>query len=313
MSIGNVHGVSVLDALDNVSASQWILYGVEDRQVDPQVTEIVKRAAGEVRPSYRAVMSVTPEISMTTTDVKTALDNIGRTGLGVKSGNAIETLNFYFTDYAEHSDRTAGAAHFRVAVKECLGVPQQLSWSQEGDAQLTLLFATTYDGTNEPFLFQDSVSLPASLFVDELFTGGKAVVNNVELNGVVGMTYDFGINIFRSGAAGSARPLFVAIQNAQEQIELQTLEIPSLSTFGLLGTTATNASICYLTKMDELGDRVANGTAEHISLTLAANQHMITCGPYGGGPDSNAQGVVRLMPIEDSSAGVAINTATTIT
>lgn len=308
MGIGNIHTIGAIV----VSGSPaFNLDGIEQASIDPAVALTIQNAGGQVDPSYVAVMSQSPTVTFTCTDIATALANAGISGLAIASTGAT-SIDLFFTKAAQGSTRTSGSTHGRVRAVEGILVPQTLSARQDQHTTIQYRFVATYDGTNNPFTFTFSQALPHTPSVDELFTVGKVSINGTELDGVVGIDIDFGIELIVERSGGDVYPTYVAIGQRRPKIEIATKEIPSLSTFGLSGTAQTSTdSVIYLQKVSENATRVAAATAEHISLTI--DDGIIHCGEYGGSNNVSAEGRVVIQPTWDgTNAIMVINTATAI-
>lgn len=309
MPIGNIH---TLGALVVGGTSAFNLDGITERSVTPEVAHIIQWGGGQVRPSYIATMSTTPMISATFTDVATALAQIGQFGMAFPQSTTITTVDAYFTKVAELGTRSSGAAHFRVRCNEGLIIPQSISWSQDNALTMTVEIHTSFDGTNAPFVYTDSVALPHTPSVDELFTGGKVSINGSEVNGVTGVTYNFGIQLIKERSGGEIYPTFIGIASIEPTIEIKTKEVLGLNTFGLNGTAQTTTdTVIYFQKIDENGTRVAAGSASHISLTI--DDGMIFFGSATASNNASAEGTITIRPTYDgTNETVVIATNATI-
>ncbi|WP_166820518.1 hypothetical protein [Thalassoroseus pseudoceratinae] len=315
MSIGNVYTIGSVYGLDGTGGSNFELHGVDNLSIDPGVQEILESAAGQPDPSYVATMSNEAMITFTASDIATALGNIDAlAGLSVVSGATNEQLECYFTKMASNGTRSDGTSHLKVTLNKALVVPRTLTARQGEKATLDVEVHGIYDGSNNPFVYTDTVSLPDTPSLDEMFTVGKATINGTDLDGITGLTVDFGLTVQKEMSDGDVWPTFAAITTRQPRIELTTREAVSLSTFGLAGTAQTSsATAVYLRKIAEQGTRVADNTAEHIKISLSSSQGMISVGQTGGSNNAPSDCTVVIRPVAGSSAIMTVSTASAIT
>ena len=315
MSIGNVHTTGAIYGLDDLAAVNFALHGVDNMSIDPAVQEILEHAAGAVDPSYVATMANEAMITATVSDIATALSNIDALGgLSVVSGATNEQLVCFFTKMASNGTRASGSNHFKVTANKALVIPKTLKATQGEKATLDIEVHALYDGSNAPLVYNDSVALVDAPSLDELFTVGKATINGTDLDGITGITIDFGLTVQKEMSDGDYWPTFAAITTRQPRIELTTREAVSLSTFGLAGTAQTSsATAVYLRKISEQGTRVADATAEHIKLSLSSAQGMITVGQTGGSNNAPSDCTVVIRPVAGSSAIMTVSTGSAIT
>lgn len=307
MGVATVH---TLGAIVVSGSGAFNLDGVTQVNVSPEVAHLIQNGGGVVDPSFVAVGTVTPMISVTISDIATALANMGINGLCFPNSTVITTVDLYFTKLALCSPRASGSSHFRIRMNKGLIVPKTIE-SQYGQvATLTLEIHPIYDGTNAPLGFTDSVALPHTPSIDELFTLGPSKINGTEVDGVQGRTINFGLTVGKVGASSDIYPTFVAIERREPTIDVRTLTVPSLSTYGLTGTTQSSSdSLFYLTKMAEGGGgRVANGTSEHISVSV--DEGLIKLGSASASNNQRAEVGLTVVPTWDGTNDIFVLSTT---
>ena len=311
MSISTLH---TLGSIVVGGSSEFNIDGIMNSIINPGVQSVIERGAGEFDPSYVATMSQAPTFSFDCSDIATVLAATGLVGMAIPTSTTYTTVDAFLTQMAERATRTAGSNHFRVRVNEGMLIPKSLSWSQGQAAKLSCEIHATYDGSNAPLVYSDSVALPHTPTVDELFTGGKVTINGSVLYGVQSLTLDFGLSVIKESAGGDLWPTFVGIAERGPTITIQTKTAPSLTTYGLSGTAqGSSETSFYLTKVSKMGTRVAAGTAEHIKVSLSASLGQIIVDSAGGANNASADCTIRIVPIKSSgSAILTLNTATAI-
>lgn len=309
MGIGTIHTAGPIVI---TGSGAYNLDGIETFSVDPALEEVLLTAGGQVDPTYVATMSNTPMLTATVSDIKTLIDGAGISGMQIPQTTVITGVDTYFTKIAQGGTRAGSSAHLKISINEGLLLMDSISVTQGAHATAEVSVHPTYDGTNDPLVYTASQSLSHTASIGEAYTVGKVMINGTELDGVTGITIDFGYEIIKEFSGGDVFPTFVAIGARNPRIEIATKEVLSLSTFSLDGLAQTSTdSIVYLTKVDENGTRVANATTEHISFTIDDGE--IWCGAMGGGNNDSHEGMVTIQPTDDGTNAIfVISTATAI-
>lgn len=287
------------------------LDGITQSSANPGAEVLIQRAAGQADPTHVSVISQSPRINWTCTDIATALGSIALSGLPIIS-TASTSLDMYLTRMQEGGVRASGSVNARIRAVEGLILPRQITVSQGQAATLTCEFIATYDGTNAPFQYSVSSALPHTPSVDELFTMGKIAFNGTTLAGCQSLTIDFGLSEATLASCGNLFPTFAGIATREPYIEVSLFEIDYMNTFGISGTAQSGTdSIVYLQKQSKNANRLAADTAEHISITI--DDGIITVGEVGGSNNEPSMVTLRHTGSYDGSNNIwAISTTTTI-
>lgn len=296
-------------------SSAFNLDTIDNLGVDHGTKEVLEYAAGQVDPSYVATMTSEPMLTFTTRSLAAALSRIALDGMAFPNGGTYTTVDQWFIKVEKTLPRATGANQFRVRMTEGLIVPKVVSWQQGQAASLTAEVHPTYDGTNNPLGYLDSQTLPVSFsgIVGELFTGGKVVINGVELLGVQGVSIDFGLEVEKIYSRGDVFPFRAHILTRKPTITIRTKQVTSLSTFGITGTPqGVTESDIYFQKIKKLETRELAASAVHLRFRVNASQGMITTGSFGGGNNESHEGEVKIFPIVGASPVLSINTAIAI-
>lgn len=288
------------------------LDGITQSSANTGAEILIQRAAGQADPTHTSVISQSPMISWTTTDIATALGSIALSGLPIVS-TASTSLDMYLTKMQEGGVRASGSVNGRIRAVEGLILPRQISVSQGQVATLTMDFIATYDGTNAPFQYSVTSALPHVPSIDEIFTMGPVKFNGTTLAGCQSLTIDFGLSAATLASCGNLFPTFAGIATREPYIEVTSLEADYMSTFGISGTAqGATDSVVYLQKQEENAVRLAAATAEHISFKL--DDGIITVSEIGGSNNEPAMVTLRHTASYDGSNAIwVLSTATAIT
>jgi hypothetical protein len=306
MKVYGLYAVNIINT--GTPANSLYVDHIIDWSFSPGVANTIIAADGMVDPTFIAVGSQAPSASFSTLALATVLASCGLDGLAIESSGA----DLYLQQYAEGATRTAGGTHMRLRVAEGLLVPRAISVSQGGNATLPLELIPTWDGTNNPVVITTNSALTGTPAVDEVFTLGPISINGAQVEGVLGMTIDPGIQLMAVGADGSIWPKFVAIASRAPSIRVQVADASVLSTFGLYGTAqSASDSKFYLRKRLEGGTVIDDATEENISFTI--DEGMIQSGQITASHGGHAQAELVITPTYDgSNAIIAIDTACAI-
>ena len=296
-----------------LAGSNVLLDQISNFRCSPEIARVVLAADGSVDPTYVAVMSQVPKVRFTSTALATILGACGISGAIIDSDATYPGLECWFQKMAEGGVRASGASHLKLTVNEGILVPITIRAGMDEPASIDLEATCSYDGSNDPIVIADSQSLSGSPAVGELFTVGPVKINGTTLEGIQDATIDLGIQVLAQRGDGQVWPTYVAIMSRRPSIRVRTTDVVSLDTFGLSGAAqGATDSVVYFRKVSEGGTRVADGTAEHISLTI--DEGHISVEDVTAGQDGPGMSEVLVTPTYDETAAIlVISTATAIT
>lgn len=249
-----------------VQTSGGTISGITDFSISDNAEDARPNVDGQVDPLILARMGAKPTLSFTTHQIATALGVAGLSGLGYSSA-----LTAFFQNIAIGGTRGSGSNHVSIVSGQGLVVPQKLSASQGGLATLSYLVVPySSNGTTHPLAYTASAALSGTAALAELYTVGKVSINGSDLNEVQSIEIDFGIKLFEDeGESGLPYPEFVAIDTRNPTVKVTTLHADYAATYGNAPVAADASDIIlYFRKLAEGGVRVADGTEEHVSLTI---------------------------------------------
>jgi hypothetical protein len=264
MGVTNRHGLYA------VKIGEVVLGGITAQNVATGTEARGEAASDEVYPQIQSIVAQKPSAGFTTLAIAAALDAVGL--LGVNIADLTGLLVCYARKHKDGGTREPGAAHRSYTINNGILIPRTLSCEHQGDATLTYEALVTYDGTNEPVIVADSVTLPVGTANDERFSLGPVTIGGVTITSVRSLQIDFGINAVTEGADSDIWDTLVSIRNIKPTITLRGIE---LAWFHASGIPLTAKVATHLNTQIILRKRAAGGTfvvpetAEHISFTAA--------------------------------------------
>lgn len=209
--------------------------------------------------------------------------------------------------YIQYQRRTNGGAFAGTGdllLKSMQGFlnPISIQASQDSNqaARLALQFIPEYDGTN-PTIDIVSDTLESAPAIGAMFRLAKVVVAGTTVRGNQSTRVDFGIDYRVTRADGDIFARVGGIYGRRPRI---TIESKNLQGFlALTGTTRTQLGgnvVAYFKK-----EGVANGTGEHVSVTLTTPNAMLT--NIAASPSDDPRPAVMFTPTAGSTIAVATN------
>jgi hypothetical protein len=260
------YGFQVCGPAKILDATAVVLEQVEGQALEFGSERLVKSTAGEPRVSFGALMFQRPKFALSTSAIAVFLAKCGVNGLVLASG---------FEVYNQSVDLTTGlrkgaTSHEKLAIATGLMVPRQLSVAHNGEAKLTFdVIGVNAAGTVSPVVRTASQSLPALTYTREVFTLGPVKLNGTAVDGVQEVTIDFGIKEEVKAGSGALYPQLVAISEIRPRVTVRVNDESALATLGLQGVAqGATDSLIYLRKLSADGQRVADGTAQHVSFSI---------------------------------------------
>jgi hypothetical protein len=270
-------------------------------------------ASGELYARILAMQQQQVRAGFSTLACGAALAVAGVTGKNIAdlSGG----LALYGQKHALGGTREAAGAHRKFAFAAGLLTPTQLSCDHRGDATLALAAALIYNGSNDPVVITDAVSLPTADTDLVRYALGPVTIGGVTLPQKRAVSVDFGIAVATEGADGDQWDTFASVSGIQPTItitgiDLEWFKAAAVPLAGLAGTHA-NTTV-YFRKRDPNGKFVADGTAAHLKITACGVAQVDT--PFDGGGSEAATCSVRLQCYYDgTNTPLIVNTASAIT
>lgn len=251
--------------------SDLTLGGIESVNIRSQVEHMAEPTQGEIYPRHQAIMAIKPVADFASYCIADGLDIVPLAG---KSLSALVTgLDLYAYKHDHGAGRASGSVHRKYTIADGICVLDKLSCDHRGDALLGFRVLSTWDGTNAPVIETDTSAVPTAGNDDERFTIGKCTIGSVLISDIRSWELDFGIEATTEGADSDIYDTHVSIVTCKPVLTLRGIDIEWLkaANIPLVGKAATHATTTiYLRKrLQTSAGYVADGTSEHISLTMA--------------------------------------------
>lgn len=307
MTLATKHGLYA------VSIDSTVLGGITAQNLVTGSDVRSEQSSGEIYARIQALYAQKVAAGFSTRAIASALDACGYTGESIDDMTA--GLSLYAQKHEHGASRAAGANHRKFTFNAGILVPRNLSVNHQGDAVLSYDAVITYDGSNDPVVITDSVSLPAGVTDAERFTMGKTTIESIEIAGKRSFSIDFGLDVVGEGADSDIWDTIASIRAVNTVLTLRTWHVDAFGAAGipLAGKSATHANTTLYLRKRAAGDSfVADATAEHIKITAAGLCHVDT----GFDADGNDPTEVTLtMPLlfDGTNAPLIVDTASAIT
>lgn len=264
MSIHALYSVVFNDTVDIT------LGGIESLNVRTQAEHSAEPTQGEIYPRHQAITAIKPVAEFASYCIADGLDAVPLAG---KSLSALATgLDLYAYKHEHGAGRVAAAEHRKYTIADGMCVLDKISCDHRGDALLSFRVLSTWDGTNAPVIETDTSAVPTAGSDDERFTIGKCTIGSVTIADIRSWELDFGIEAVTEGADSDIYDTHVSIVTCKPVLTLRGIDIEWLKSTNipLVGKASTHATTTiYLRKrLQTAAGYVADGTSEHISMTI---------------------------------------------
>lgn len=303
-----IHSI-VLNGAGPVTLSQ-----ITTRTVNPKPTVIYNSGSGQFSPSFAAVAGVSPEITFDTTEIARFVTNVPvLTGLAVAAAKTFTSADFFYEGKQDMGGRVGNLLSFKRTASKSMFVGRSITAEQGGEARLSAtVLALSTDGITSPLVDGDLVTAPNPTRATEKFTLGPVVINGTEVDSVIGVTIDFGLEIVASMEAGEPFPKFATINQLQPRITIRTTDVTLSSSFPYSGTDLSSGATVYLRKFQTSSIIYPNASAQHISFTLPSSQGIALPGSDSGSGAADVTQEIEMRPLEGAASMLTINPAVAI-
>lgn len=262
MAVSKTHGLYA------VEAGAAVIGGITQCNASLGTSAESEATSGEVFARQVAIRAQSPAASFTTLAIAQMLAIAGTQGVDIATLTG--GIKLYLQKFKDGGTREGASSHRKYAIADGIMVPQTLSVQHQQDAQLPYQIITKYDGSNDPIVESDGVSVPSGVADNQRFSLGPVTIAGVTIDHVKSLDLDFGIDAQTEGADGDVWDTQTFIRFIRPVLTIRGIDPTWLKSTNIprLGKAATHANTTfYLKKRADAGTFVANGSAVHIKFT----------------------------------------------
>jgi len=292
-----------------------IVPGVTTTNIAVNATLLNELTGAAVRPRHTAIAAIKPLFTGSSFALKTILDIVGTTGLGIDS-SVNPGWAYYLALLDDFGDPTAGSVHREYLVKKGVWIPRRLTCAHQGNAVLEWEVYTLQKASNLPIVVSDVAALPTVTIADSKWTLGSIDIGGVVLSDYTNVTIDFGLEVIPDSTQSDVYDKRIGVKNNVPIITIEGHDIKwwAASPIPLNGAALAHAnSNVYFRKRTQDGEHyVTDITAEHLKFTMAG---IGTIDTVGSDTNSVATTGLRIQAVEDASGNspLIVDTASAIT
>lgn len=259
--------VAAYDAFFDVGGSDWQLGQIFSSSLQSNGTPFKGRYSGGLDPQFIALLSADPMYSLVTGDLATLLANVDiDDGYYMNGSVASLPLAQRAVGGSFVSDDAVAFTSTRIfATINSLDADQDSEQGATASVEITPL----YDGSTLPVVVDDDETLSAQAYVSA-YALGPAKIGTMEIPGLIKTSVMTGFKLIKKRYAGNNFVTHVSIQEREPMIRWTFEDKAKAATLGAIYAAMGSNATQYFRKRTAGGTYVANGTGQHISVTLTA-------------------------------------------
>jgi len=278
MSVSRAHSLyaAVIDST--------VIGGITAQAANMNTEAPAEASSAEAWSRWVSMTAQNPRATFTTKAIAALLDSIGEElpAADKYSANIADLtagLTLYAQAFAAGSTRAGASLHRKFAIVHgCLGL-RRLTCTHQQDATIEVEAVVGYDGSNDPIVETDLVSLPAGVTDAQRYTLGEVTLESVSIPEVRSIDIDFGLNVVAEGSDSDIWPTHVSIVEIKPVITIRGIDLEWLKAAKIpragLAITHTNTDI-WLRKRALGSTFVGEDVAGHIKFTAAGFAYVDT-------------------------------------
>jgi hypothetical protein len=285
MTLGpfNVYKDGMISLLGLNGSGQGPIVGATSVTYNAGIKEQDGMGAGQISPSFNAIMEARPTFDITCYDIGTAVTNgLGTAPLAFGSGQACSGIIIYGVQAQNNGEivlDTGGSSGAQMgisfAVNQGMITMDQLSAKQGSPATAKItVHPSSPDGVTNPVTITPGVDLPSVAQLSEMYTVGLAELNSGQMSSINSVDYNARYKMEKPGAAGSVYNTVTYVSEYKPELNLGSYDASLAGIYP--GTEATANFAAYLQSMANMSSRSANNTAVHVKIAGSADQALIT-------------------------------------
>jgi len=300
----------------DLNAGSLITLGGETSMELNTGTEVTSDDSGTLYDEVVSMVRQMPDARLITKSIAQWLTYIGLAGYCIASDGSHPGLRLYCSVLNDCKNPPAATDNLRYTIAKGLVILGQLQANRGQDATLTFMVHALSDGTNAPISgTYTGITLP-TVSTHEQFELGACKFGNVTLSDLASLTIDFGVQITaKTPEMGSVWPESIAVRKIQPIVTLSGFNPTVLDNtlIPLAGKQASHAqTILQLKKRAAYSTFVADGTAQHIRLTVNGMAYVPQAFSGSGNAEVSSQIIVRGVH-DGTNVPILFNLASTYT
>jgi len=280
-----------------------LIKGVQDSSLSAGMQQIIMAASGAVSPSFAGVGRLQPQVSFTSTAIKTILAALDY------DGAAMAADKMFLQQMLADGTRSGASLHICVTMANGLLIPVTLTApSLPAPATISCLATPrSADGSASPIALSATTSLEALQDFDtECYVLGAVTLNGSELEGVDTWTLNFGVTPDIVWGSGHVYPTFTGVISITPSFTISTFDIAKFVAWTEIGTPQGDTDSTV-----ELQDQAESGVRGSSPITFTIDAGMAHFNTVGAGQGNRAVGQVTITPIADGVANIIAITGIT--
>jgi len=229
---------------------------------------------GDLDRHHVANLNSNMSASFSTTDLKGILDI---TAFSAAQLTATNKLTLYWRKQVNGASFAASSNAFSTAIQDGMISISSISCSHGQPATASVEVQPTWDGTNDPITLSKTDTEPSEVVENYAYTiaamkFGALGASTIPLESI---TINMGLEIETIGGDGEAFPSFAVLSSRRPTISITTRDIGKAFDFDLLADyDGTDDMILYFARLEPGASRYADGSAQHIKVTVKAHSIM---------------------------------------
>jgi hypothetical protein len=289
--------MATVHRLDAVTINSTTVKAITESSVAGNVSAIKSMASGDFAPVFIGHGTQNPEIRFTTNDLIGVLSTAGV----VCEGLALSSASYQYWKLVPEVGRTARDAesHIRHVVNQGVFYWDTINLPQNELGTVSVVLATSYDGTNAPIVAAGSVALPAAEVSASTYFGcGPIQINGTLIPNISDITISSNITAVPKYVDSVPWPVGIYLQEAAPTITITTEELGLLTSTGLVGgaLNGTTGLAVYGRKFVNNAasgaQRVAAATTEHLKITVPSGTYRVDTGQGSNSDPATVQIIV---------------------
>lgn len=266
------YAAGVIRIYDNTTPTplQTVIGALVSQDVSANA-ELTADDGGSLYDKSLSITQLAPTASLSSKAIAAILGIIGLDGQCVGAGQLVTRVDVIARALKDCKTTLSGTPHYQLACQAGLLRLGSLTANRGEDATITVLLDALTDGTNAPLVETDGVAMPSNILAAQ-YTLGVCSIGGVTFDDIDGVSIDFGVNTSgKTPALASIYPDTIGVESVRPKLTLRGRSINKMkaAAIPLTGKAAAHANTkVQLVKRANQGAFVANGTAQHITLTF---------------------------------------------